>query len=101
MGFYSSETEVLQVFQKPLPASRHNRSILNPLASDDKQILRVVVERPKGSRNKFAFDSDKHLFELKKVSPTGIIPNHASWLILSRSSMVIHECHSHLTLAAL
>ena len=29
------------------------------------------------------------------------IPNHASWLILSRSSMVIHECHSHLTLAAL
>ena len=47
-------------------------SRLNPLDSDDKQILRVVVETPKGSRNKFAFDPDQHLFHLKKVLPTGM-----------------------------
>jgi len=47
-------------------------SRLNPLDSDDKQMLRVVVETPKGSRNKFAFDPDQHLFQLKKVLPTGM-----------------------------
>src|SRR6266487_5665646 len=47
-------------------------SRLNPLDSDDKQMLRVVVETPKGSRNKFAFDPDQHLFKLKKVLPTGM-----------------------------
>src|SRR2546429_8363577 len=47
-------------------------SRLNPLDSKDKQILRVVIETPKGSRNKFAFDPDEHIFELKKVLPTGM-----------------------------
>jgi inorganic pyrophosphatase len=47
-------------------------SRLNPLDSKDKKILRVVIETPKGSRNKFAFDPDQHIFELKKVLPTGM-----------------------------
>jgi inorganic pyrophosphatase len=47
-------------------------SRLKPLDSDDKQMLRVVVETPKGSRNKFAFDPDEHIFELKKVLPSGM-----------------------------
>jgi len=47
-------------------------SRLNPLDSKDKQILRVVIETPKGSRNKFALDPDEHLFKLKKVLPTGM-----------------------------
>ena len=47
-------------------------SRLNPLDSKDKKILRVVIETPKGSRNKFAFDPDQHVFELKKVLPTGM-----------------------------
>jgi len=34
--------------------------------------LRVVIETPKGSRNKFAFDSEQHIFELKKVLPAGM-----------------------------
>ena len=45
---------------------------LKPFDSDDKQLLRVVVETPKGSRNKFAFDPDEHIFELKKVLPAGM-----------------------------
>lgn len=45
---------------------------LQPFDSDDKQWLRVVIETPKGSRNKFAFDPDEHIFELKKVLPAGM-----------------------------
>ena len=47
-------------------------SSLNPLDPDDKQTLRVVIETPKGSRNKFAYNPDDHVFELKKVLPTGM-----------------------------
>jgi inorganic pyrophosphatase len=47
-------------------------SRLSPTEDDDKQLLRVVVETPKGSRNKFAYNPDDHVFELKKVLPTGM-----------------------------
>lgn len=47
-------------------------SRLKPMDSDDKQMLRVVIETPKGSRNKFAFDADEHIFQLKKVLPAGM-----------------------------
>jgi len=45
---------------------------LKPFDSYDKQMLRVVIETPKGSRNKFAFNPDDHIFELKKVLPSGM-----------------------------
>src|SRR5256885_11695590 len=45
---------------------------LAPRDSDDKKLLRVVIETPKGSRNKFAFNPDEHIFELKKVLPSGM-----------------------------
>lgn len=45
---------------------------LKSIDSNDKQLLRVVIETPKGSRNKFAFDPDEHIFELKKVLPAGM-----------------------------
>jgi len=44
---------------------------LNPFSAD-KGLLRVVVETPKGSRNKFAFNEDERIFELKKVLPAGM-----------------------------
>lgn len=47
-------------------------SRLKALDSDDKQMLRVVIETPKGSRNKFAFDADEHVFQLTKVLPAGM-----------------------------
>jgi inorganic pyrophosphatase len=47
-------------------------SRLKPVDSDDKKMLRVVIETPKGSRNKFAFDPKEHIFELKKVLPAGM-----------------------------
>jgi inorganic pyrophosphatase len=45
---------------------------LKPFDSGDKQLLRVVIETPKGSRNKFAFNPDERIFELKKVLPAGM-----------------------------
>lgn len=36
------------------------------------QAIRVVVETPKGSRNKYAFDERAKVFELKKVLPLGM-----------------------------
>ena len=47
-------------------------SRLKPFDSDDKQLLRVVIETPKGNRNTFAFNPDEHVFELKKVLPAGM-----------------------------
>ena len=45
---------------------------LKPFDLADKEMLRVVIETPKGSRNKFAFNADDHIFELKKVLPAGM-----------------------------
>ena len=47
-------------------------SRLKPVDEQDKQLLRVVIETPKGSRNKFAFDAEQHMFQLKKVLPAGM-----------------------------
>jgi inorganic pyrophosphatase len=47
-------------------------SRLTPFVRDDKNLLRVVIETPKGSRNKFAFDAEEQIFTLKKVLPAGM-----------------------------
>jgi inorganic pyrophosphatase len=38
----------------------------------DGETLRVVIETPKGSRNKYAFDSEEKVFSLTKVLPAGM-----------------------------
>ncbi|HEY3973116.1 MAG TPA: inorganic diphosphatase [Candidatus Sulfotelmatobacter sp.] len=45
---------------------------LKPFDASDKRLLRVVIETPKGSRNKFAFDPQEHVFQLKRVLPAGM-----------------------------
>jgi inorganic pyrophosphatase len=45
---------------------------LQPKDRDDKAIIQVVIETPKGSRNKYAFDPEQKVFELKKVLPAGM-----------------------------
>lgn len=47
-------------------------SRLPSLDDDDKNIIQVVIETPKGSRNKYAFDVEQKVFELKKVLPAGM-----------------------------
>lgn len=44
---------------------------LNP-DTEDAGILQVIIETPKGCRNKFAFDPEQKIFVLKKVLPAGM-----------------------------
>jgi inorganic pyrophosphatase len=44
---------------------------LKPIDKKD-GLLQVIVETPKGSRNKFAFDPQQEIFALKKVLPAGM-----------------------------
>lgn len=47
-------------------------SRLRALDEKDDQLVLVVIETPKGSRNKYAFDAEQKVFELKKVLPAGM-----------------------------
>lgn len=38
--------------------------------------VQVIIETPKGSRNKYAWDPDQHVFVLKKVLPEGMAFPH-------------------------
>jgi len=59
-------------------AKRRRRTPARTLASlpvrleEDPDLIQVVVETPKGSRNKYAFDPAAHLFRLKTVLPSGM-----------------------------
>lgn len=48
-----------------------NPTLLKPVRKRD-GVLQVIVETPKGSRNKFAFDPDQKVFTLKKILPEGM-----------------------------
>jgi inorganic pyrophosphatase len=45
---------------------------LEPVRKKD-GLLQVIVETPKGSRNKFSFDMEQEIFSLKKVLPAGMV----------------------------
>jgi inorganic pyrophosphatase len=47
-------------------------SRLAPFDSEGKDTIRVIIETPKGSRNKYAFDQEQGVFVLKKVLPVGM-----------------------------
>jgi inorganic pyrophosphatase len=44
---------------------------LKPFGNKD-SLLQVIIETPKSSRNKYAFDPDQEIFSLKKVLPAGM-----------------------------
>jgi inorganic pyrophosphatase len=52
--------------------SLRNPVVLSPRDAADPNIIQVVIETPKDSRNKYAFDPDQRIFELKKVLPAGM-----------------------------
>src|SRR4051812_38265137 len=41
--------------------------------SQGNSVLNVILETPKGSRNKYSYDNEKELFRLKKVLPVGAV----------------------------
>ena len=51
------------------------RSLTDPLdlaPLDGDCMIRVIIETPKGSRNKYSFDPELRIFSLKKVLPAGM-----------------------------
>jgi inorganic pyrophosphatase len=60
-------------------AKKKKQGIPNPtrLAALDKgKKVQVIIETPKGSRNKYAWDPDQQIFALKKVLPEGMAFPH-------------------------
>jgi inorganic pyrophosphatase len=55
-------------------AAMANPARLNPI--DDDKKVQVIIETPKGSRNKYAFDPEQRVFCLKKVLPEGMVFPH-------------------------
>ena len=60
-----------------MPKAGKMRCLANPLElraedKDDKVSIHVVIETPQGSRNKYALDPKRGIFELKKVLPAGM-----------------------------
>lgn len=47
-------------------------SRLRSMDDENNELIQVVIETPKGSRNKYAFDPDQKVFELKRVLPAGM-----------------------------
>jgi inorganic pyrophosphatase len=45
---------------------------LEAFDGEDADLVIVIIETPKGSRNKYAFDPEERIFELKKVLPAGM-----------------------------
>jgi inorganic pyrophosphatase len=60
-----------------VPKSSRSPSLVSPITlatfdPDDADLLVVVIETPKGSRNKYAFDPEERIFSLTKVLPAGM-----------------------------
>jgi inorganic pyrophosphatase len=57
-------------------AKTSSKSLIDPTRLDPMRkkdgLLQVIVETPKGSRNKFSFDVEQEIFSLKKVLPAGM-----------------------------
>src|SRR5437773_4271151 len=47
-------------------------SRLQPLDTDGQNAIQVIIETPKGSRNKYAFNPEQRVFKLKRVLPVGM-----------------------------
>lgn len=45
---------------------------LKAFDKDETDLVTVIIETPKGSRNKYAFDPDERIFALTKVLPAGM-----------------------------
>ena len=56
--------------------AKNKKSLVDPtrLKTINKQdgTLQVIIETPKGSRNKYAFDPKQEIFSLTKVLPAGM-----------------------------
>lgn len=56
---------------------RSSDTIENPATSNPAEghaeIIQVIIETPRGCRNKFAFDAERRIFALSRVLPAGMV----------------------------
>jgi len=45
---------------------------LSPYSKEEPGLTTVIIETPKGSRNKYAFNAEERIFELRRVLPAGM-----------------------------
>jgi inorganic pyrophosphatase len=60
-------------------AKKKKQGVVNPTrisAFDEDKKVQVIIETPKGSRNKYAWDPEQQVFALKKVLPEGMVFPH-------------------------
>jgi inorganic pyrophosphatase len=60
-------------------AKKKKQGVVNPAALaplDKEKKVQVIIETPKGSRNKYSWDPDQQVFALKKVLPEGMAFPH-------------------------
>jgi inorganic pyrophosphatase len=57
-------------------AKKNARSMVNPVLlkplNKSEGLIQVIIETPKGSRNKFSFDAKQNIFTVKSVLPAGM-----------------------------
>jgi inorganic pyrophosphatase len=73
-------------------AKKKKQGIVNPTrlaAFDDEKKVQVIIETPKGSRNKYAWDQDQQVFALKKVLPEGMAFPHDFGIITQTTGPVL------------
>ena len=58
---------------KSLPAANFSRLAPYAAGAPDDSFLRVIIETPRGSRNKFDYDNELGLFKLGGVLPAGAV----------------------------
>ena len=58
--------------KKTIRNSLADPSRLPPFDPEKQSTIQVIIETPKGSRNKYAFDAEQKVFELTKVLPAGM-----------------------------
>jgi inorganic pyrophosphatase len=63
--------------QKESEVAKNGKGLADPIQlkpiQKEEGLLQVIVETPKGSRNKFSYDPQQKVFMLKKVLPAGMV----------------------------
>jgi hypothetical protein len=75
----SSTSHEMHSESEQVLAKKKKQGIVNPTRLspfDEEKKVQVIIETPKGSRNKYAWDQDQQLFALKKVLPEGMAFPH-------------------------
>ncbi|MGI4828650.1 MAG: inorganic diphosphatase [Janthinobacterium lividum] len=55
------------------PFKRKPKNSTSGTAEAGEELLQVVIETPRGSRNKYSYDEDDHIFRLKAALPAGMV----------------------------